>query len=253
MKQSAMIIQTLKKYLKTRGVTYRKLAEEMSLSEASVKRMFSKHAFSLTRLEEVCRILDIDFYTLAVMGKQQNEEAAENLTSEQERFLVGNEKILIFLYFLINGWTIPLIREEYNYSETEAVQMLSRLEKLGILEYHPNNHVRLLISKNAFWQPNGLLWEKYRNRFMDDFLNSPFGLPNERLIFSPGQLSESSLKIIRKKIDRLIKEFNQLAEMDAALPLTSRRSTGLFIGFRTWVFTMIADLRRADKKDRQRG
>lgn len=253
MKQTAMIIRTLKKYLKTRGITYRQLAEEMSLSEASVKRMFSKHAFSLTRLEEICRILDIDFYTLAVMGRKQDEERKETLTMEQERFLAGNEKILILLYFLINGWAIPHILEAYDYSETEVVQMLSKLEKLGILEYHPNNNVRLLISRNVFWQPNGLLWEKYRSLFMNDFLNSPFGLPNERLLFSPGQLSESSLKMIRKKIDRLIKEFNQLAEMDAALPLTSRRSTGLFIGFRTWVFTMIADLRRTDEKNDKQG
>ena len=62
--------------------------------------------------------------------------------------------------------------------------------------------------------------------------------------FSPGVLSEASLKTILKKIDRLFRQFNDLAEMDAALPLKGRYSAGLFIEFRPWVFSMLADLRK---------
>jgi hypothetical protein len=36
----------------------------------------------------------------------------------------------------------------------------------------------------------------------------------------------------------------QLRAADHRLPLEVRRSTGIFIGFRPWVFSMIADLRR---------
>ena len=79
---------------------------------------------------------------------------------------------------------------------------------------------------------------------MDDFMQSQFNHPNEYLVFAPGQFSRASLRIIRKKIDNLIKEYNQLAEMDATLPIKGRYSTGLLIGFRPWVFTMIANLRR---------
>ena len=245
MNRTADLLETLKQYLKAKGITYKQLAAEMELSEASVKRLFSKHTFSLTRLEDVCRILDIDFYDLAMMDKERSQDTSKALTIEQEQILMNNEKLLIFLYFLLNGWTVSLIIEEYEYSETEAIQMLRKLEKLGMLELHPNNYVRMLISKkNVFWQTNGPLSQAYRNIFIDDFMDSSFGLPNERLVFSPGQFSEASLKIIRKKIDNLVKEYNRLAEMDAALPLKGRHSTGLFIGFRSWVFTRIADLHR---------
>ena len=244
MNRTADIIETLKKYLKAKGITYKQLAAEMELSEASVKRLFSKHTFSLSRLEDVCRILDIDFYDLALMDKERSRKALKKLTIEQEQILLNDEKLLIFMYFLVNGWTVSLIVEEYDYSEVEAIKMLSKLEKIGILELYPNNHVRMLISKNEFWQTNGPLWQTYRNIFINDFMNSSFGLPNERLVFSPGQFSLASLKIIRKKIDNLVKEYNRLAEMDAALPLKGRHSSGLFIGFRSWVFTKIADLHR---------
>jgi len=253
MNRTADIIETLKKYLKAKGITYKQLAAAMELSEASVKRLFSKHTFSLSRLEDVCRILDIDFYDLALMDKERSRKSLKKLTIEQEQILVNNEKLLIFLYFLVNGWTVSLIIEEYEYTEFETIKMLSKLEKMGILERYPNNHARMLISKNEFWQTNGPLWQTYRNIFTNDFMNSSFGLPNERLVFSPGQFSEASLKIISKKIDNLMKEYNRLAEMDAALPLKDRHSTGLFIGFRAWVFTRIADLHRRNNNGNERG
>jgi hypothetical protein len=41
--------------------------------------------------------------------------------------------------------------------------------------------------------------------------------------------------------------------MDAALPLKSRHSSGLFIGFRSWVFTGIADLHRRNAGGNENG
>jgi DNA-binding Xre family transcriptional regulator len=151
MNRTTDLVETLKQYLKAKDITYKQLAKEMELSEASVKRLFSKHTFSLSRLEDVCRILDIDFYDLVLMDKERSRKNLKKLTTEQEQVLLNNEKLLIFLYFLINGWTVALIIEGYDYSEVEAVQMLSKLEKMEILELHPNNHVRMLISKNEFW------------------------------------------------------------------------------------------------------
>ena len=103
MNHTANIIETLKQYLKAKGITYKQLAEEIELSEASVKRLFSKQTFSLSRLEDVCRILDIDFYDLVLMDKERSRKTLKKLTIEQEQILVNDEKLLIFLYFFIHG------------------------------------------------------------------------------------------------------------------------------------------------------
>ena len=253
MNRTAALLETLKKYLKAKGMTYKQLADEMKLSEASVKRMFSKHRFSLSRLDEICRVLDIDFYDLVLMDKQRNQRSADTLTNAQEESLLKDDKLWIFLYFLLNGWSVSQVVEDYQYSEPEAVRMLGKLERLGLLEVHPYNRVRLLIPTNAFWQNNGPLWQATHQMFIDDFMDSSFNLPNERLEFIPGQFSEASLKIIRKKIENLVKEYNQLAEMDSSLPIKGRYSTGLFIGFRPWVYSVIADLRRRRKTKTQSG
>jgi transcriptional regulator with XRE-family HTH domain len=129
MNRTAALVETLKKYLKAKGMTYKQLADELKLSEASVKRMFSKQRFSLSRLDEICRILDIDFYDLVLMDKQRNQQPIDRLTNEQEESLLKDEKLWIFLYFLLNGWTVKQIVEDYQYAESEAIQMLAKLDK----------------------------------------------------------------------------------------------------------------------------
>ncbi|MDO9263399.1 MAG: helix-turn-helix transcriptional regulator [Desulfosalsimonadaceae bacterium] len=244
MNQTVEILEALKKYLKAKGMTYRQLAAEMGMSETSVKRLFSQQTVSLKRLEEVCGILDLELYDLALMARQQSRNAANVLSLNQEKALADDPKLMALFYFLINGWSMAHIVVEYTITEEEITRLLIRLDRLGLIELHPNNRVRLLVTKNIFWRKNGPLWTLHFKTILADFMNHPFDLPNDRLLFSPGVLSEASLKTILKKIDSLFRQFNELAEMDAALPLKGRYSAGLFIEFRPWVFSMLADLRK---------
>ena len=91
-------------------------------------------------------------------------------------------------------------------------------------------------------QSGNILKKKVR----EEFLAAPFDGPNERLTFMPGKLSEDSLKIISRQIDELIKKVNELAEMDASLPIQGRCSVGLAIGFRPWVFSIISELKKSN-------
>src|SRR3989442_12125813 len=53
MSASAALIDTLKRELKAQGVTYAAVARALGMSEASVKRMFSRKDFTLKRLDQV--------------------------------------------------------------------------------------------------------------------------------------------------------------------------------------------------------
>jgi len=242
------MLEALKKYLKAKGMTYHQLATLMGLSETSIKCLFSQQNLSLKRLEEICKILDLELYDLALMARQQSRNAANVLSMDQEKALADDPKLMALFYFLINGWSVAHIVAEYDIAEEESTRLLVRLDRLGLLELHPNNRVRLRVNKNIFWRKNGPLWSLYFKTILEDFMNHAFDLPNDRLLFSPGVLSESSLKAILKKIDRLFRQFNDLAEMDAALPLKGRYSAGLFIEFRPWVFSMLTDLRKQKPK-----
>jgi transcriptional regulator with XRE-family HTH domain len=51
MTQAAAVVEALKRTLKARKMTYGQVAKALRMSEASVKRMFSRNHFTLERLD----------------------------------------------------------------------------------------------------------------------------------------------------------------------------------------------------------
>ena len=64
MSQTKPLIDTLKRELKKQRKTYRDVAEVLGLSETSVKRLFVDRSFSISRLDKVCEMLEIEISDL---------------------------------------------------------------------------------------------------------------------------------------------------------------------------------------------
>ena len=62
-------VDALKRSLRSRGLTYGALARELRLSEASVKRMFSRGTFTLSRIEQILAVLDLELDEVARMSR----------------------------------------------------------------------------------------------------------------------------------------------------------------------------------------
>ena len=65
MSTSADLVAVLKKELKSAQMTYADLALALGMAESSVKRMLSRGDMPLSRIDEICRALKIDFADLA--------------------------------------------------------------------------------------------------------------------------------------------------------------------------------------------
>lgn len=242
MNQTTQMVSTLKKCLKAKGITYRQLGDAMDLSEASIKRLFSEQTFSLKRLEEICNILDLSLYDLAKISADA--ETGPNILSlEQETALSEKPKLLVYFYLLLNGRSPETIIEDYQVSEAESLKFLLELDKLKLIELHPDNKVRLLTQKNITWRKGGPIRNRYEKLIKEEFLNAPFDQPEDRLRFETGKLSDGSQSVMLKKINRLFKEYIELTEIDKALPQEKSRNTGLLVAFRPWVFSMLNEFK----------
>jgi len=243
MSQTTQLLNTLKKCLKAKGLTYRQLGKAMNLSEASIKRLFSEQTFSLKRLEEICSILDLNFYDLAKISSDA-ETGPSILSAYQETVLSENPKLLVFFYLLLNGRSPESIIKDYKVSEAESLKFLLELDKLKLIELYPGNKVRLLTQKNITWRKGGPIRAKYERLITEEFLNNPYDQAEERLRFETGKLSDGSQSVMLKKIDRLFKEYIELTEIDKALPQEKSRNTGLMIAFRPWIFSMLDEYKK---------
>jgi len=246
MTQAALLIDELKRFLKAQGVTYATLADRINLSESTVKRMFARRSFSLRRLEQVCHTVGIEISDLVEMLNARREYLTE-LTLEQEQALVAEPKLLLLTYLLINGWPLSAITEEFAIEPEELDRLLVRLHRAKIIELLPLRRVRLLTARNFAWRPDGPVQKLLARQVKLEFLDSSFTGPGEQFRFVGGMLSDASLKQMQQSIERLAREFDDLARRDAALPLSERRGCGAVFAIRPWEYSLFARLRRSPK------
>ena len=130
MSQTSQLIDTLKKILRERKITYADVATHLNLSEANVKRMFSKRHFTLNRLEAICSLANADLGYL-ITRMHEGSMIIDELTLEAEQDLIANIKLLLMAQLLINRWTLDDIVSIYNFDEHEATRLLAKLDRLA--------------------------------------------------------------------------------------------------------------------------
>lgn len=243
MPQTQQIIETLKHALKAQKKTYVHVADVLDLSEASVKRLFSDKSLSLLRLEQVCQMLGMEISDLVQLMNQRAHHITQ-LTREQEEDIAGDRLLVLVTVCALNRWTLTEILDYFTITEVEAIRCLARLDRLKIIDLLPGNRIKLRISPNFHWIENGPIQQFFRNRLQDDFFNSRFDRQTERLLVVNGMLSRKSNAVLQKKMERLAREFDEINDDDAGLPLEQRHGVTMIIAMSDWRFGLFADLRR---------
>jgi len=239
--QTRDLLNALKKCLRAKGLSYRDVARALKLSEASVKRIFSEQTFSLMRLEEVCRFLDMTIYDLARLTQQTANDQVTTLAVEQEQALADDPLILTYFYLMLTGRTPEAIAEEFGLDDRQQMMMLARLSRLKLVELYPNNNGRLLTGLRIRWRQDGPIRKMYARQVQQSFLDSAFKGDDELFRFEMGELSDASAKVIAKKIGSLARELDDFVELDISVPKPEKRAFGLMIGFRPWNYWQVLE------------
>ena len=250
---SRRIVEALKRALRAKGLTYAALARELHLSEASVKRLFSHGSFTLSRVEDVLRVLEIDLAELARLARDP-QDAAQELSDAQEALLAGDERLLSVFWLLLNGWRSADIVEDYEITRTELTLALAKLERARLIDWDAGERVRLRVARDFGWRAGGPVKKAYGHRVTADFLRSRFSGPLELLRFEARDLSPASAAVLRRRLERVVAEFAELAETDGSLPARRREGVALLVACRPWAFSAaIALPRRGQRRDQAVG
>lgn len=243
MAQSIHLINTLKKALKGHGLTYADIAKKIDMSEASIKRMFSEKNFSLKRLEELCQCMDLEISDLLTLMKE-DEQNISQLSDAQEKEIVNDLTLLLVTVCVLNRWSLKDIMSHYKISETEGIQYLAKLDRLKIIELLPKNKIKLLVASNFTWIENGPIQQFFQSKVEKEFFSTRFNKTNERLFVINGMLAENSNAVFQKKMEKLVKEFNDLNDSDAGLPINDRQGTTVVMALRQWEYGLFEHMRK---------
>jgi DNA-binding Xre family transcriptional regulator len=235
------LILTLKRVLKTRGMTYAELAQAIALSEASVKRLFSQGTFTLERLEQICVALDIDVFELAKLARGEQARAQE-LTVKQEQALAKDRVLLGVFYLAYNGWQIDDIVTQYDLTRPQVFALLRKLDGIGVLDLLPSEQVRIKVARNLRLRRRGPIETAYGRAVVGEFLSPEFDRVGGMFRVEFRELSSASFEVLKRKLERIADEVHELAELDSMLPSKERQTIGVAVGLRPWTVSMVSGL-----------
>lgn len=239
MTECDQIITVLKRILKSKGITYTFLSKELGLSEASVKRVFSRGTFTLVRLEEICQVAGIALRDLVRATETAQSSDEYEYSEEQEKYLARNPGCLALFDLLIDGKTIRQIQKEYHLPAVVLGRYLGQLEKLGLIERLADEKTRLLVSRNVKWRKDGPLRKHFLAQAKTEFLDSVFDSTDEVLKFLSIQLTTHTAASFHHRLSELAKEITRTSEMEEVLRIRTQ-NYGILLAMRQWKLSTLA-------------
>jgi len=244
MSTTADLVALLKTELKTAGITYAQVAQRLGMAESSVKRMFSKSGdMPLSRIDEICRVLNMDFADLARRVADTQPLLLE-LTLAQEKAVVADRKLLIVAICVTSQLPAEEILATYRLTEAELVKALTQLDRIGIIDLRPGNRYRLKVAKGFRWLPQGPVMSFFRKEVLHDYFAGGFDGESEMLMVVHGEIGRGLANSFRERLMRIGQDFSNQHLADQKLPPDQRRPYTIVIGMRSWLMAALAEMQR---------
>ena len=241
---SVDLIDALKRCLRAQELTYRELAARIRMSEAAVKRMFSRRAMSLQRLEQICEVLDVGLAELSAEASRGRKAMAQ-LSEAQEQALVDDPRLLMALFLTLNRWREDDVMGHFGFTTAQWTGLLVKLDRLGIIELMPGNRGRALTARNFRWRADGPMERYFRHTLLTDYFADPFDGEQDALLLLSGSLSIDGVKQLRQRLEEVAREFDALLARDATLPAEDRVGVSLVLAQKPWLLQLFNPYRRS--------
>jgi len=237
------LVTALKSELKAAGITYAELAAQLGMAESSIKRVFAKADMPLSRIDEVLRVLKMDFAELA-RKIADAQPLRRELTLEQETAVVADPKLMLLAICCVSQWTFEQMVATYAITDAECVRYLLQLDKLGFIELRPLNRYRLKVGKGFRWRPNGPAMAYFRAHVADDYYSGGFDGEGETLMLVHGHISTAQAANFVERLQRVGQDFAQQHLADQKLGPDHKGHYTLVVGMRQWLFAPFRNLKR---------
>lgn len=250
MAQVELLLGTLKRQLRSAGVTYAQVGAALGLSEASIKRLMGNGELTLERLQTICALCGLDLLDLIQLAERERRSLTE-LDAGQEAELVADEKLLLVTYLVLNDWSLAQMLKHYQFSEPELIRLLIRLDRMRLIDLLPGNRIRLRTARDFAWRSGGPIQQFFDRHVRDSFFASDFRDDGYQR-FLPSMVSRATAERIRERLQKTTQDISELVRLDAAQPTELREGCSVLLAFRLWAYPGFARWRRPQPELAQR-
>lgn len=219
--------------LKARGMTYADLARRMDISEPTVKRIFAGHDCKLSRLLEICEILEVPLADVLHRANRNAEEVRLFPVATEAR--LAADPSLFYLFILLRE-PIPQqeIETRFGLTGSDMFRLGRALENLDLAEVHPGNRIRITWTGPVRFRTDGPLiplLKEINTRFLGQVIEArgdnqgAFFTVSRRMLPDTGAFILREIETLKETIAELARQ-DQMVSRDA--DLTTFKLTGAF-------------------------
>lgn len=253
---SQKIKSVFKNLLKKKNITYEEVAKQLDCSLPTVNRILGPEEITLTRMLELCEILDLPFSDLAAMTKEDLQEE-ERFTEEQETFLAKNGHFFSYYVKLLGNENPKQIAEEYGLNQRSTDKYLIALENQGLIKVTGKSKVRAVFqSMPALGKgPLGkMYYEKIigaGSRFFIDHIRkniqkSP-GATSAKVAVNASKMTKASYAKFVEEQERLFNHYKQISDLEGKIKKPSELMTVVMMSGHTLAYNDDEGLKGLDR------
>ena len=205
----------LRQAIKARGYTYARLAEQLQVSELSIKRLFKDKDCKMSRLLDICSVIGLSIDELVSM-QQRFKRVPEYLSEDVEQALADDHSLFLLFILLISHLDLDKIQGLFGIEQPQLYLYLRSLEKLGLIELLPNNRYRFLVALPIRWRTGGALFgviEKLNHRYISHCLKNEAN-PEYAFTTTSRLMTKNSAQQIQASLKKVREEFDYLTSQD---------------------------------------
>ena len=211
----SQLFTVLRQALKAHGYTYLKLADELGVSELTIKRLFRDQDCKMSRLIEICSVLGLSLSDLVAI-QERLPSSAQFMDVEIEKEIAKQPDLFAFLILLISQVSPQDIAREYQLSDSELYQYLRALEKLEVLEILEGNNIRFCVPLPIRLRFGGVLNKQLKRANLGFLGHCIDNHQNPEYTFTTGgrMMRPSSIAQLQTQVEELQRNYDYLAAQD---------------------------------------
>lgn len=211
------VVSTLKKVLKVKKITYKSLADELGMSESGVKKLLTSKDISLTRVEQITRIIGLSLADLFQIASEEEVKNVKLSPKQESAFFENNMLFRVYWFLAVEEKTLDAIKKSEKLTADQLQRNLMKLENLDLIKIGKNNRVAS-VHKGLFrWASDGPLVKKLNNEWSENTLRKVLSGKNSnnqlhRLSYL--RLSDKSKTAFYDRLNELVNEFARLSQRE---------------------------------------
>jgi transcriptional regulator with XRE-family HTH domain len=227
--ERARIITTLKQLLRGKGMQYTDVAVALDVSERTVQRWLNGEGLTLELVGRLCDLVGATMAELFDLAERATDERPRRLTVKQEQALADTPMVAFLFTRLLQGWSPQEMQRACGLTKAQLIRHLLALERLGLIELHPGNRVRLLTRRNIDWRKGGPM-RRHFDKFAKQLMSTmEFGSASSIWTFEAFHLTAGTAALIDNRLQALRLDIRHLAEMERDTPPDEKRWYSLLL------------------------